>query len=86
MPEEELLMEFHQIRLIVVLMGAMATVLFAILYWLLKELFTAGRRANKRGRACAFNVDLLIIQKETSTAKGQTESRPFTAPRTPTGP
>jgi hypothetical protein len=51
MPEEELLIEFHKIRLMVVLMGAAATVLFAILYWLLNELFAAGRGANKRGRA-----------------------------------
>ena len=31
------LMEFHQLTLIVVLIGAVATVLFAILYWLLKK-------------------------------------------------
>jgi hypothetical protein len=31
------LMEFHQITLIVVFIGAVATVLFAILYWLLKK-------------------------------------------------
>jgi hypothetical protein len=29
--------ELHQIKLIVFLMGAVATVLFAIVYWLLKK-------------------------------------------------
>ena len=59
MPEKELIvylsaasadlaireLEFHQITLIVVLIGAVATVLFAI-YWLLKKLFAARRRAH----------------------------------------
>jgi hypothetical protein len=31
------LMEFHQLTLIVVFIGAVATVLFAILHWLLKK-------------------------------------------------
>jgi len=41
MPETELIVLHPNLLMVVLVMGAVATVLFAILYWLLRELFAA---------------------------------------------